>query len=281
MSRLRFKNLFRFPACRVVRCWAGLVLGWATVAGAATGQTPDPRIPAAPASSVRAFVLIDVADDTVRDDHPETSSEKLPPCSTFKIWNTLIGLDCGLLTDPDAAFYRWDGEIRGLPDWNRDLTLKEAFQVSCVPAFQQLARRIGPDRMRDGLAKIGYGDGDLSAGIDVFWLPASGRKTVLISPLEQARLISRLVAGRLPFSTNAVRTLKALMLVRRTDKGVLYGKTGSRANDQGRYDLGWFVGFVESRGKAYAFACTVQGDNRMGKDARAQVEQILEARDLL
>jgi hypothetical protein len=37
---------------------------------------------------------------------------------------------------------------------------------------------------------------DTSAEIDVFWLPAKGRKTILISPMEQARLMHRQVAGK-------------------------------------------------------------------------------------
>lgn len=64
----------------------------------------------------------------------------------------------------------------------------------CVPAFQALARQIGPERMQSWIAKLGYGDRDTSAGIDVFWLPAKGRNTILISPVEQAQLMHRLEA---------------------------------------------------------------------------------------
>ena len=48
-----------------------------------------------------------------------------------------------------------------------------------------------------------------------------------------------------------------------------------------RYNLGWFVGFVESRGRTYAFACAAKGDKVQGKDARAIVERVLEAQGLL
>jgi beta-lactamase class D len=119
--------------------------------------------------------------------------------STFKIWNTLIGLENGIISSAEDAFYKWDGETRSIPEWNKDLTLKEAFQGSCVPAFQNLARKIGPQRMRLWIEKIDYGDHNISSGVDVFWLPAIGRKSLLISPEEQAKLIYRLVLGKLFF----------------------------------------------------------------------------------
>jgi len=217
------------------------------------------------------FVIIDCSSEAISIYNPEESSEKLPPCSTFKIWNTLIGLESGIIRSADDDFYKWDGETRSYPEWNKDLKLKEAFQVSCVPAFQDLARQIGTQRMQIWVDKIGYGDRDISSGVDVFWLPEAGRKTLLISPEEQARLIYRLVSGKLLFSENAKATLKNIMTIKKTEGGVLYGKTGSS-----RFNLGWFVGYVESNSKTYAFACAVKGDKLTGKDARIIVENILE-----
>ena len=208
-------------------------------------------------------------------------SGEVCPCSTFKIWNTLIGLETGAIKSADQAFYKWDGETRAVSEWNRNLTLKEAFQASCVPAFQNLARTIGSVKMQGWLDKIGYGDRDMSAGIDIFWLPAKGRKTILISAGEQARLMCKLVTGKLPFREQSLAVLKDVMTVTKTDRGVLYGKTGSGADNDGTYNLGWFVGYVESRGRAYAFACVVKGDGVQGKDARAIVEKIMEAQGLL
>jgi beta-lactamase class D len=208
--------------------------------------------------------------------NPETARKKLPPCSTFKIWNTLIGLENGIISSPEEAFYKWDGEVRFIPDWNKDMTLKESFRVSCVPAFQNLARKIGAEKMRLWIDKIEYGDRNMSSGIDIFWLPAKVRKTILISPEEQAKLICSLVTGKLPFSEKSKSVLKEIMTIKKTDLGVLYGKTGSGSDDVGNFNLGWFVGYVESNGRTYAFACAAMGEKLMGKDARAMVESILE-----
>jgi len=221
-----------------------------------------------------AFVFIDGASGKKTVFNEGVAAEKLPPCSSFKIWNSLFGLEEGVLKSPDAPFYVWDGVKRGLDDWNRDLTLKQAFQVSCVPAYQGLAREIGEEKMRAWVKKIGYGDGDTAAGIDVFWLPAEGRKTILISAEEQAELLRRLVSGEMPFSEKTVQELREIMRVKTTDKGELFGKTGSGAGADGTYRLGWFVGFVQSGGSVHPFACVVRGEGLMGKDARAIVESI-------
>ncbi|WP_255372261.1 penicillin-binding transpeptidase domain-containing protein [Prosthecochloris sp. HL-130-GSB] len=89
----------------------------------------------------------------------QLADRRQPPCSTFKIYNTLIGLELGLLPGPDDAWYQWDGVTRHYDAWNRDLTLRQAFSVSAVPAYQGLARQIGPERMKAYIDAIGYGSG--------------------------------------------------------------------------------------------------------------------------
>jgi len=84
------------------------------------------------------FVL--VASDSVevlRVDEARCA-ERLPPCSTFKIWNTMVALQLGLVSTLEEPFYKWDGQKRSIAAWNQDLTLGRAFSVSCVPAFQAL-----------------------------------------------------------------------------------------------------------------------------------------------
>jgi len=224
------------------------------------------------------FILVDCESGQTCDFNPDASSKKLAPCSTFKIWNTLIGLESGKISSPDDAFYEWDGKKRFIPAWNQNLTLKEAFQASCVPAFQALARKIGEEQMQTWLNKIHYGDANISASIDVFWLPATGRRTLLISPIEQVKLIRALVVHQVPFSEKAQATLKDIMCIRKTTRGAFYGKTGSGFNQEtGKFNLGWFVGYAELEGKTYAFACMIQGENASGKVARNLTERILNA----
>jgi beta-lactamase class D len=149
--------------------------------------------------------------------------------------------------------------------------LKEAFQASCVPAFQILAHNIGKERMEKWIANLNFGDKDISSGIDDFWLPSEGKKSIEISPIEQAELIRKLVNKELPFSDESQRILKEVMINSKTSKGVCYGKTGSsKANYKGikNQSIGWFVGYITNNDRAYSFSCLIQGENVSGKDSK-------------
>ena len=228
-----------------------------------------------------ALVLIDCSSGQAQTYNADAADSRLPPCSTFKIVNALIGIEEGLVTSPQQSFYQWDSVERSIPAWNQDLSFRQAFQASCVPAFQNLARQIGAKRMQKWLHKLEYGNGNISAGIDVFWLPSKGRETIMISPVEQAELMRRIISGNTPFSPSSLATLKELMFVKKTDRGSIYGKTGAGTDDKGTFVLGWFVGYVEHKGKTYAFACVAQGKNVMSKQARAIVEQVLQKEGIL
>lgn len=227
-----------------------------------------------------ALVIYGRSSHAVTNIDPVLSARRLPPCSTFKIYNTLMGLELGLVKDPDAPWYKWDGVHRDIDDWNQDLTLREAFRVSAVPAYQILARQIGADRMKKYIDQINYGSKDISSGIDIFWLPKSERSSITINADEQVVLLTRLLDGKMPFAEKNVAVLKDIMKVTATEKGTLYGKTGSGTSEDGR--LGWFVGFLESKGVTYVFACNITGgEDPSGKAARSIVENVFRSQELL
>lgn len=259
-----------------------LGLGWGMLSFTVSAQTLTPaRLREVMGKGDHALVMINVSSgETVCSDE-KVCEKKLPPCSTFKVWNTLIGLETGLITSPDEPFYKWDGETRFIPEWNRDLTLREAYQVSCVPAYQALARRVGHDRMKAWIGRLPYGDANMSAGLDVFWLPEKGRETLMITPMEQARLMSRLAKGDIPASSQSLDTLREIMKTRATSRGTLYGKTGTGKNPDGQIQNGWFVGYVVSGKTTYAFAATGRGVGLTGRDIRSRVEKALEMLNLL
>lgn len=229
-----------------------------------------------------ALVMYNRATRKTTNINPTRSSRRLPPCSTFKIYNTLIGLELGLLKGADEPWYKWDGVNRDIEGWNRDLTLREAFQASAVPAFQILARQIGFERMKGYVDRISYGSMDIASGIDIFWLPRAGKTSIMISADEQVALLNNLLDGKLPFSQKSISILKDIMQVYKTEKGTLYGKTGSGTGPDGKWNLGWFVGFLETNGTAYVFVCNItDGENPSGKVARAIVENVLKSQGLL
>jgi beta-lactamase class D len=202
------------------------------------------------------FVLYDVEAGSYTYSSEAEAFQRLAPCSTFKIVNSLIGLETRVVADENVVF-AWDGTRYPLDAWNRDLSMAEAIKVSAYWYYQRVARSVGAERMQGFLDRLGFGNRDISGGIDQFWQQSS----LKISPREWVDTLKRIRAYDLPFSRRNVDLLKKI--IRQDEKGgaTLYGKTGSGTSEAG-FDLrpdskivsGWFVGLVESGRGAYCFA---------------------------
>jgi beta-lactamase class D len=122
------------------------------------------------------------------------------PASTFKIINSLIGLQTGKIVN-DSMVIKWDGVKRWNDDWNKDLTMYEAFRVSSLPYYQEVARRIGKDTMQLWLDTLKYGATDdttlfkISTAVDSFWVDNS----LKVTPDQELGVIKRLYFDELPF----------------------------------------------------------------------------------
>ncbi len=201
-----------------------------------------------------SLIILDPATGCTTGYRPDRWDSGYLPASTFKVPNTLIGLELG---EVDTGYiFKWNGEKRRLPDWNRDLTLAQAFRVSCVPCFQELARRTGPEKMRAMLDRIGYPGMVFTAEtIDNFWLEGASR----ITPRQQALFISRIYREELPLRPATLTAMKQIMLLEQGPGYALYGKTGWAVRNGN--DYGWFVGWVEKNGKALVFATQTEPDD--------------------
>lgn len=87
--------------------------------------------------------------------------------------------------------------------------------------------------------------------VDQFWL----RGPLAISAVEQTEFLSRLLEGKLPVSAEAMRAVREITLLEKTDTYELHGKTGWVFD--AKPQIGWFVGWVERDGKAYPFALNI------------------------
>jgi beta-lactamase class D len=196
-------------------------------------------------------LLYDLHRDRLYAVHGERADERRLPASTFKIANTLAALDAGLVEDENTVL-PWDGEVHpAQPAWNRDLSLRYAFRASAVPHFQGLARRLGPERMQAALDRLGYGNRDISGGIDRFWLDGGLR----ISPREQLDFLVRLYRNQLPVSVRAQETVKRVMLDRETEAVRIRAKTGWAMRVP--VQVGWWVGWVERGDDVYFFVTSL------------------------
>jgi beta-lactamase class D len=177
------------------------------------------------------------------------------PASTFKIPNSLIGLEAGVIDT--GHLFKWDVKKRRFPQWEKDLTLTEAFRVSCVPCYQEIARMIGPERMKAYLEKINYPGMDVNQGnIDLFWLEGNSR----ITPRQQLEFLKNLYDEKLPLRQSTMQAIKAIMVNETTPEYTLSGKTGWAIRNGNNY--GWFVGWIETRGKVFFIATHVEPKNQ-------------------
>lgn len=198
---------------------------------------------------VGTIVVYDLKADHFSVFDEERAGRPMTPASTFKIANTLIALETGVVADEQQVL-PWDGVKREINEWNHDHKLRTAIKYSVVPAFQQIARQIGPERMKSYLQKFRYGNQDISGGIDRFWLGSS----LQISAFQQIDFLKRLYLMELPASERSVRILKDVLLVEATPAYRLRGKTGLKQGDPG---VGWWVGWVERDDNTYFFATNI------------------------
>lgn len=160
------------------------------------------------------------------------------PASTFKIFNSLVGLDIPKV--PDEAFViPWDSIDRGRPEINKDMNMREAFKLSNIGYYQELARRIGPDFMQHYLDTVNYGNKRMGTAVDSFWV----NDTLKISADEQVGFVKRLYFNELPFSERSQRIVRNMMLQENEPGYKLYYKTGWGYS--GGKQILWVVGFIE------------------------------------
>jgi beta-lactamase class D len=213
------------------------------------------------------FVLFDVVLDTYSGYDEARAKRRFVPASTFKIPHTLIGVSTGAVKDVDDPLPYTGPPQPFIQAWARDMSLREAIALSNVPIYRELARRIGLERMREGIAVLDYGNQEIGTAVDAFWL----KGPLQISAIEQTRFLSRLARGALPLPAAVQQSVREIVLVERGPNWTLYGKTGwENAPHPG---VGWWVGWVEKEGRIYAFALNMELQNLSDGNRRLELGQ--------
>ena len=174
------------------------------------------------------------------------------PASTFKIPNSIVALESGIVGN-DSTLFKWDGKTRYLKIWEQDLIFKDAFRLSCVPCYQEIARKVGEKRMNQYLTQLDYGNMKVdSTSIDNFWLKGDSR----ISQFQQIDFLKQFLKSKLPISERTERIMKKIMIIEGNKNYTLSGKTGWSIRNGN--NNGWFVGYVNTKNRIYFFATNVE-----------------------
>jgi beta-lactamase class D len=200
--------------------------------------------------TVGTFVGYKIDDYLIIASDKNRSGEARLPASTFKIPNSLIALETGVVQDPDKDVFKWDGVTRPIEAWNKDHTLRSAIAASAVPVYQEIARRIGQERMQKYVDLLDYGNRDIGGGIDQFWLTGSLR----IDPMQQVDFVDRLRRGALPISKRSQDLVRDILPVTKVGDAVIRAKSGLLGAERGEPSLGWMVGWAEKGSEQTVFA---------------------------
>jgi beta-lactamase class D len=196
------------------------------------------------------FVLYDVAGDHLILVNPARANARLVPASTFKIANTIIALETGVVKD-ENEIVPYGGKPQPFKQWEKDMSMREAIALSAVPIYQEIARRVGHERYHDWLARLDYGNRQTGEIVDTFWLDGP----LEISAVEQARFVARLAQQKIDASLRAQAITRDIIRLESKDGKVLYGKTGWRFSSTP--NLGWWTGWVERDGTISAFSLNI------------------------
>ena len=217
------------------------------------------------------FVLLDGQTGEFRRHDEVRAAQRYLPASTYKIPNSLIALETGEAESKDFEI-KWDSKRAPRQPWwpaawAQNHTLESALQNSAVWYYQEIARRIGAERMQAYVDRFNYGNRNISGGIDQFWLTGSLR----ISANEQVEFLRRFYVNEFGLAERTVQMTKDMLVLEQTPDYRLSGKTGwAGLGEPGAPQTGWLVGYLERQGEVFYFALNI--DVKKSQDAAARMK---------
>ena len=189
------------------------------------------------------------------------------PASTFKIPNTLIALNEGVVTKDSVII--WDKKIREIDSWNQNQTLQTAFKNSCVWCYKEFTSKISVEKYKEYLKAIDYGNKKIGKDISDFWLDGS----LQITTYGQMKFLKRLYENDLPFKIEDMDLVKEIMIEEQNEEYTLRSKTGWSTSLKSQ--SGWYIGYVETKDDVWFFATNIITKGQ--KDLKKRKKITLEA----
>jgi len=218
-----------------------------------------PAYAAAPTLSCTLIVDAASGKELVRQG---TCDQRVGPFSSFKLPLALLGAEAGILTGEHEPRLPYRPEYDAVKRDRKATDPSDWLDNSVLWYSRQITSRLGEPTFSSLVAKLGYGNGDVSGdpgkhnGLTHSWLGSS----LQISPEEQVAFLRRFLLRDLPFSTAAFDLTSLIVPVFEAGEWTVHGKTGSgwlrtRSSETNRNrPLGWFVGWAEMGERRIVFA---------------------------
>ncbi|MHA4990378.1 class D beta-lactamase [Cetobacterium somerae] len=212
------------------------------------------------------FVLYNPQNNEFIGYNRKRAEERFYPASTFKIYNSLIGLHTGVVKDVDEVFYKYNGEKVFLKSWARDSNLRYAMKVSQLPVYELLAKKVGMEKMQKEIERLNFGNKDIGKNLEEFWV----KGPLKVSAIEQCELLAKLAKSELPYSKVIQKQVQDITILESSENLVFHGKTGW-SGSRSVEPVGWFVGWIEKNGEIYSFAINLEMKDRKNLYKREEI----------
>ncbi|HDC9105330.1 TPA: beta-lactam sensor/signal transducer BlaR1 [Staphylococcus aureus] len=225
-------------------------------------------------SNSGSFVMYSMKKDKYYIYNEKESRKRYSPDSTYKIYLALFGLDRHIISDKNSRM-SWNHKHYLFESWNKEQDLNTAMQNSVNWYFERISNQIPKNYTAAQLKQLNYGNENLGS-YKSYWMEDS----LKISNLEQVIVLKNMMEQNNHFSKNEKKQLSSSLLIRKNENYELYGKTGTGIVN-GKYNNGWFVGYVITNHDKYYFATHLSDGNPSGKNAELISEKILKGMGVL
>ena len=225
-------------------------------------------------SNSGSFVMYSMKKDKYYIYNEKESRKRYSPDSTYKIYLALFGLDRHIISDKNSRM-SWNHNHYPFDSWNKDQDLNTAIQNSVNWYFERISNQLSKNYTSDQLKQLNYGNKNLGS-YKAYWLEDS----LKISNLEQVIVLKNMMEQNNHFSKKAKNQLSSSLLIKKNEKYELYGKTGTGIVN-GKYNNGWFVGYVITNHDKYYFSTHLSDEKASGENAKFINEKILKEMGVL
>ncbi|HDF4888475.1 TPA: beta-lactam sensor/signal transducer BlaR1 [Staphylococcus aureus] len=225
-------------------------------------------------SNSGSFVMYSMKKDKYYIYNEKESRKRYSPDSTYKIYLALFGLDRHIISDKNSRM-SWNHNHYPFDSWNKDQDLNTAIQNSVNWYFERISNQLSKNYTSDQLKQLNYGNKNLGS-YKAYWLEDS----LKISNLEQVIVLKNMMEQNNHFSKNEKKQLSSSLLIRKNENYELYGKTGTGIVN-GKYNNGWFVGYVITNHDKYYFSTHLSDEKASGENAKLINEKILKEMGVL